>query len=93
MKTPFLITISPKHYIHRCPARIAQEASGSYCHSPACPDCRRELAGYEAWGENGHLQGTWTEKPTNEVLARHGSKYSTPTAYEFREHGFTYLAN
>lgn len=93
MKTPFLITITPKNRLFRCPARIKSEMEGSFCHPPYCPDCKTVPDGWELWGENGHLQGAFSERPDAETLKRHASRFSSPTEYIFKERGFTYLGN
>lgn len=55
---PFIFYIREKRIMHPCARRLAEEKRGLCWHLPReCPDCRLEKAGFELWGENGHLQG------------------------------------
>ncbi len=60
----FTITVNPIVYVYSCAERKAQEDRGSFGFhdSERCPNCVTREAGYEFWGENGHLQGSVSDR-------------------------------
>ncbi|MFN7640335.1 MAG: hypothetical protein ACK5PR_01145 [bacterium] len=56
----FTITVNPIVYVYSCAERKAEEDRGSFGfhNSDRCPNCVTREAGYEFWGENGHMQGS-----------------------------------
>lgn len=60
----FTITVNPIVHVYTCPERKAQEDRGSFGFhdSEHCPNCVTRSAGYEFWGENGHMQGSASDR-------------------------------
>lgn len=63
----FRIVVSPVYYVTSCPMKLAEEAKGlmGFHGYERCPNCIKHFAGWEFWGENGHMQGA---APTRDRL-------------------------
>jgi hypothetical protein len=63
MKRPdavFTVIVCPAFYVFSCAEKLAQESRGlmGFHSYQSCPNCRIESKGFEYWGENGHKQGS-----------------------------------
>jgi hypothetical protein len=60
----FNIRVSPAFYVRGCAVKLDQESRGlmGFHNFGDCPNCEVTFKGFEFWGENGHLQGTATDR-------------------------------
>jgi len=71
----FNVNVCPFYYVYGCEVQREQESRGMFGFHlyNQCPDCKVEFAGWQLWGENGHMQGSVTRfgesEPTRARLA------------------------
>jgi len=60
----FHIVVSPTVHLTPCAAMLEQQRRGLFGFHlfASCPDCHKEYAGFQCWGENGHLQGSASDR-------------------------------
>ena len=56
---PFGVTINQVSTRHYCPKHV--DGMG-YLYADRCSDCRLVPSGWEAWGSNGHMQGSGRDR-------------------------------
>ncbi len=94
----FIITVRPVRRLFLCAGAIEERTKGliGFHAYERCPDCKVMDAGFELWGENGHLQGTSPERPSAEWRANYDNigrrdTRMTRTVFVDSEFGHTYL--
>ncbi len=91
--TPFTITIRPSWWLTPCELYRSNHARGLMwgCGRRDCPECVKTFAGYEWWGENGHLQMKSQTLPDEAWMRRFAATVALPTEFCYVDRGFTYL--